>query len=1474
MKSKILHRSISVLLCLLIAIGLTTVSLTANAAALPDGYENDYENISYQDLGILEDQYDLIEPVNNLFPIISPSSKQDTHLLYKGSYKQVEDYLKNNGMTDGMSIVPPTKLKAEKFLGYSSYGFDQPVATVDGRTVKAYMVAANAIMAGCAPEHTPFCIAFTEALSNSDYLASLSSGNLTPMMYINGPAAHQIGIDHTQGMTTEEANIAIGRFMELALINFTDIERDNAFGYVQPLVFSEDDETCLNIGWTPHHVEKGFSLNDNVITATSFAMWGNNVTPATDLPDEIMKVLAWDITEKNLGGLGSASIEDNANAKRLIFITESVATALATKYKSKDALESALVENARRPLWMRAYAYYYANTGGALSKSFSTVYNELKAASSEDAKVTASPAWMNGITYSEIDTVAAMKKGNTNIIVTGDSSRNKTQVMPGGISVEKEVQLSNRWDDLVTSVNYFPLSDFYLSEQDHSITPPASVPSVLTNGTYRILDPASGAQYLTRAGRVYYDAETSTLHYYAQGASSKSSITLNPDTDAAFITYLNSLGYNSSFTVRNGQFTEAVIRFSSNASKLNNNIVALTNESFNGMSLTLHANNTQNSNAAGGLAKDGATVEFSDTVTSYTVNLDGTIQMGERTNNAFVTLSGSTVTVNPTVEAGATAIIGAANTNGTYRTMTFTNGGDGTYKVTYNTAGTLSNRSSSVYLKGTFNNWSDSDAFAKTANSDVVSATKELGAGTYEFKIHKAGADEWYSKGETITDTTYRLALNKSTDTANCTLTATGGTYEFKYELSTNKLSVYRADNNAAQEEETETPVPTQAPTSAPVTEPATKTITVGVISYVINELGATGYQVHYWGGSAVGDVNLTATGTTKQKSVGSAYWNNAPQTFTMYTAAIPADATGFKIHKGDRWFGDDGNALTQNTAYTFNYSGDKALYEYVEPVAPTSAPTQAPTTAPTAAPTHAPTAAPTQAPTQPAVSNGYYLVGSMNDWSLSADYQMTRVSSQNPREYRIEGIDLTTTSQFKIAYTSVTKWIPSGADNNYGAHGEITADGTYTIFCRPNEEGDDSWYNKMILAQLTQAAPEPPTEAPTQAPTQASTEAPTASPTQAPTEEPAQQIVIVSQPTNWTGNDGDPISISVIAEGKDLAYQWFYLTKGKTSWVKAEDTDNTYDGINMRSDRNNRLVYCMITDSAGNSVKTDTVKISYPEYTAPVITAQPVSWTGENGETATFTVSAQGDNLTYLWFYRNKGKVNWVNTNITTASYSIEMSSLRNGREVYCLITDSAGNSVNTDVVTMSYPELTGPVIVAQPKDWQGSDGEQVHISVTAAGTNLTYQWFYRPAGKTNWIATDDKDNCYDSVEMSSVRNGREIFCMIKDGSGNITNSNVVTMSYPKATGPVIVTQPSDWTGKSGQQVNVRVVAQGDGLTYQWFYRPAGKTNWIATDDKDNAYDSVEMNQSRNGRQVYCKITDSSGYSIDTDVVTLHMAN
>ena len=236
-----------------------------------------------------------------------------------------------------------------------------------------------------------------------------------------------------------------------------------------------------------------------------------------------------------------------------------------------------------------------------------------------------------------------------------------------------------------------------------------------------------------------------------------------------------------------------------------------------------------------------------------------------------------------------------------------------------------------------------------------------------------------------------------------------------------------------------------------------TTTITVGVINYVINELGNTGYKVHYWGGAdGAKDADLTATGKTEKKSVGKAYWNGDEQTFTMFTATVPSGFDGYKVHNGDRWFGDDGTP-DKTTAYIFNYSGDKALYEVsAEPV------TEPVTVAPA-----------TDAPAEMA----YYLVGSVNEWTAEDAYKLSKNdASVDIEEYLFNDLALETTDEFKVVYsedgTAMTKWFPEGSDNNYGGNGEITEAGTYILYFRPHYDGFEDWFNGCIMVIINKPEP------------------------------------------------------------------------------------------------------------------------------------------------------------------------------------------------------------------------------------------------------------------------------------------------------------------------------------------------------------------------------------------------------------------
>ena len=296
----------------------------------------------------------------------APEGKRPAdEIIYYGNYDDVQEFMNINNWTDGLPVVPPTDEAIQEYLKFTGYKGSDILGTfaLAYRECTVYTVAANAVMAGVPKEFMPVCIAFVQGMNNGEWRRPLASTHgWTPFAWLNGPLARQLGIDNQQGMISEKANKALGRFIDLAMLNiggyYVKENRMGSFGYLTPFTFSEDEEACVKIGWKPYHVSQGYDLNANTITAGSALAWGNNVTPATDDGEKIMEMMAFDITEKQQNGLGNTKPQ----VPRTIFITEYVAKDLAKDYKTKSDLEDALIETARRPLALRTYAHYWANT--------------------------------------------------------------------------------------------------------------------------------------------------------------------------------------------------------------------------------------------------------------------------------------------------------------------------------------------------------------------------------------------------------------------------------------------------------------------------------------------------------------------------------------------------------------------------------------------------------------------------------------------------------------------------------------------------------------------------------------------------------------------------------------------------------------------------------------------------------------------------------------------------------------------------------------------------------------------------------------------------------------------------------------------------------------------------------------------------------------------------------------------------------
>lgn len=389
-------------------------------------------------------------------------------IIFYGTFEEIQDFCEANNWTDGLPIIPPTDQTIREYLKYCVEKADTVIGTFAPAYRKSYgyTVVANAVMSGIPKEFMPICMAFVRCLGDGEFRRTLSSTHgWTPYAWLNGPLARQLGIDCGQGMISEDVNKKLGRFIELAMLNiggyYIKDNRMGTFGYLTPWTFAEDEQACLNNGWIPYHVEHGFKLNSNTITAGSALAWGNNVSPSTDNAEMIMKTLAFDITEKQQNGLGNTKPQ----VYRTIFITEPIANNLSKQYKSKSDLEDALIENARRPLWMRTFAYYWANTGSSQDKkrSIEQEYMYLKKNKDEKVEKTETPDWLKGfVNDDKIETIATMLKGQTPILVTGDSSRNKFQVMPGGGYVTFEIKLPKNWNELVKPLGYEPIENFFL----------------------------------------------------------------------------------------------------------------------------------------------------------------------------------------------------------------------------------------------------------------------------------------------------------------------------------------------------------------------------------------------------------------------------------------------------------------------------------------------------------------------------------------------------------------------------------------------------------------------------------------------------------------------------------------------------------------------------------------------------------------------------------------------------------------------------------------------------------------------------------------------------------------------------------------------------------------------------------------------------------------------------------------------------
>ena len=124
-------------------------------------------------------------------------------------------------------------------------------------------------------------------------------------------------------------------------------------------------------------------------------------------------------------------------------------------------------------------------------------------------------------------------------------------------------------------------------------------------------------------------------------------------------------------------------------------------------------------------------------------------------------------------------------------------------------------------------------------------------------------------------------------------------------------------------------------------------------------------------------------------------------------------------------------------------------------------------------------------------------------------------------------------------------------------------------------------------------------------------------------------------------------------------------------------------------------------------------------------------------------------------------------------------MNTARNGREIYCVVTDKYGNTVQTDTVTlnMNIPEGYALTVDEQPEDCAVANGKKASATFAVSGDGLSYEWYGKDPGQTDFWKSSIKKDTY-SVSMVPAKSGRQIYCVVTDQYGNSVTSDTVTLS------------------------------------------------------------------------------------------------
>jgi hypothetical protein len=321
------------------------------------------------------------------------------------------------------------------------------------------------------------------------------------------------------------------------------------------------------------------------------------------------------------------------------------------------------------------------------------------------------------------------------------------------------------------------------------------------------------------------------------------------------------------------------------------------------------------------------------------------------------------------------------------------------------------------------------------------------------------------------------------------------------------------------------------------------------------------------------------------------------------------------------------------------------------------------------------------------------------------------------------------------------------------------------------------------------------------------------------------QIVAITTQPSNQVVLPSANATFTVAATGTGLTYQWEESTDNGSTWnpitnggVYSGATTNSLLLTSINSSYNNNQYRVVINGTAPCNAETSSAATLTLSNTA--ITAHPQNETiCSSSGTANFSITTSGTTPAYQWQISSDNGVSWNDIpgeNSTTLSLS--GLTLSNSLEQYRCQLDFGAINSNAATLTVYDP----PVINTQPTNLTAcSNATSGSFSVSASGSNLTYQWQVSTDGGSSWnnvSGSNISGATTSSLSFSSFTNAMNSYQyrVVVSGSSPCTSvtSNAVTLNI---TGISVSASASTVCQNSPVTFTVTPNAGSPTLSYSW---------------------------------------------------------